>query len=98
MLNRQVISLVTLQYRFNRAQAPLIAFSQQATQLIGTFSMLATSTRAIMAFSALGVIVPVVSAVAGAFLRTRDAAEESSGSVDLLTKSSKPQPRQLKWP
>ena len=68
---------------------PLIAFSQQATQLIGTFSMLATSTRAIVAFSALGVIVPVVSAIAGAFLRTRDAAEESSGSVDLLTKSLK---------
>jgi hypothetical protein len=67
--------------------SPLIAFSQQATQLIGTFSMLATSTRAIMAFSALGVIVPVVSAIAGAFLRTREAAEESSGSVDLLTKA-----------
>ena len=61
--------------------SPLIAFSQQATQLIGTFSMLATSTRAIMAFSALGVVVPVISAVAGAFLRTREAASGSALAV-----------------
>ena len=69
--------------------SPLIAFSQQATQLIGTFSMLATSTRAITAFAALGVVVPVVSALAGAFLRTRKEAKKSEDSLDLLTSALK---------
>lgn len=66
--------------------SPLIAFSQQATQLIGTFSMLATSTRAIMAFSALGVIVPVISAVAGAIMRARG---ESKGFEEQLSNLKK---------
>ena len=64
---------------------PLIAFSQQATQLIGTFSMLATSTRAIMAFSALGVIVPVVSAVAGALMRVKEESKGVESNIQSLT-------------
>lgn len=43
----------------------MVAFGQQATQLIGTFSMLAKSTKAIVAFSALGVIVPIITADLG---------------------------------
>ena len=65
--------------------SPLIAFSQQATQLIGTFSMLATSTRAIMAFSALGVIVPVVSAVAGALMRVKEESKGVKRDISSLT-------------
>lgn len=56
---------------------PMIAFGQQATQLIGTFSMLARSTKAIMAFSALGVIVPVITAIAGAFMRMKSEAKDA---------------------
>lgn len=63
---------------------PMIAFGQQATQLIGTFSMLAKSTKAIVAFSALGVIVPVITAIAGAFMRTAKGADEASNSVETL--------------
>ena len=61
---------------------PMIAFGQQATQLIGTFSMLARSTKAIMAFSALGVIVPVITAIAGAFMRTRPEAEKATTAFE----------------
>ena len=68
---------------------PMIAFGQQATQLIGTFSMLARSTKAIMAFSALGVIVPVITAIAGAFMRTRDAAKEAEGGIKTLEEQIK---------
>ena len=68
---------------------PMIAFGQQATQLIGTFSMLARSTKAIMAFSALGVIVPVATAIAGAFMRTRDAAKEAEGGIKTLEEQIK---------
>jgi len=63
---------------------PMMAFGQQATQLIGTFSMLAKSTKAIMAFSALGVIVPVATAIAGAFMRVREEARDAAGAVDLV--------------
>lgn len=59
---------------------PMIAFGQQATQLIGTFSMLARSTKAIVAFSALGVIVPVLTAIGGALMRVREAAKETEDS------------------
>ena len=65
--------------------SPLIAFSQQATQLIGTFSMLATSTRAIMAFSALGVVVPVISAVAGALMRVKEESKGVESNIQSLT-------------
>ncbi len=56
----------------------MMAFGQQATQLIGTFAMLAQSTQAIAIFSALGVIVPIVTAIAGAISRARESTQETA--------------------
>jgi len=65
----------------------LLAFGQQATQLIGTFSLLAKSTKMIALFSALGVIVPVATAIAGSFLRMGDNAKTASDKVSGLKDS-----------
>jgi hypothetical protein len=65
----------------------MVAFGQQATQLIGTFAMLAKSTAAIAAFSTLGIIVPIATAIAGAFMRTAKSAEEAKDKVTGLTKT-----------
>ena len=67
----------------------MVALGQQATQLVGTFAMLARSTAAIAAFSALGVIVPIVTAIAGAFMRTAKSAEEAEEKVSGLAKTLK---------
>ena len=60
---------------------PMVAFGQQATQLIGTFSMLAKSTRAIVAFSALGVIVPILTAIGAGLMRMSKEAKDSSEGI-----------------
>ena len=65
----------------------LLAFGQQATQLIGTFSLLARSTKMIALFSGLGVIVPIATAIAGSFLRVGDSAEEAEDKVSGLKNS-----------
>ena len=65
----------------------LLAFGQQATQLIGTFSLLAKSTKMIALFSGLGVIVPIATAIAGSFLRMGDSAEEAEDKVSGLKNS-----------
>ncbi len=67
----------------------MVALGQQATQLVGTFAMLARSTAAIAAFSALGVIVPIVTAIAGAFMRAAKSAEEAEKKVSGLAKTLK---------
>lgn len=63
----------------------MVALGQQATQLIGTFAMLARSTRAIMALSALGVVVPIVTAVAGGIMRASGASDTLKDKVQKLT-------------
>tara|TARA_R100000951_G_scaffold108976_1_gene105613 strand:- start:793 stop:3366 length:2574 start_codon:yes stop_codon:yes gene_type:complete len=65
----------------------LLAFGQQATQLIGTFSLLAKSTKMIALFSGLGVLVPIATAIAGSFLRVGDSAEKAEDKVSGLKKS-----------
>ncbi len=59
----------------------MVAFGQQATQLVGTFAMLAKSTKMIALFSGLGIIVPIATALAGAFMRAKDSAKEAAASL-----------------
>lgn len=47
----------------------MVALGQQATQLVGTFAMLSRSTRNIAIFSALGVAVPVLTAIGAGLMR-----------------------------
>lgn len=54
-----------------------VAFGQQATQLVGTFSMLAKSTKMIGLFAGLGVAIPVLTGIAAAFMRTKERAKEA---------------------
>lgn len=63
----------------------LMAFGQQATQIIGTMAALSTSIKAIAAFSALGIIVPIATAIGGAFMRMRDNAKEAASTVDAFS-------------
>ena len=54
-----------------------VAFGQQATQLVGTFSMLAKSTKMIGLFAGLGVAIPIITGLAAAFMRTKERAKEA---------------------
>jgi hypothetical protein len=65
----------------------LLAFGQQATQLIGTFSLLARSTKMIALFSGLGVIVPIATAIAGSLLRMGGDAKTAAERVSELKDS-----------
>jgi len=73
---------------------PMVAFGQQATQLVGVLYMLPAATLAgsvgIMGLSvsvgvliaSLGIIIPLATAIGAAFMRTRKEAEESSDGID----------------
>jgi hypothetical protein len=65
----------------------LVAFGQQATQLIGTFAMLARTTRMIAIFSGLGVLVAIGTAIGAALMRASGASETLTQSLE-KTKSS----------
>ena len=65
----------------------MVALGQQATQLVGTFGMLAKSTKMIALFSGLGILVPIVTAFAGAWLRARDNADDSLSRIEEHLKS-----------
>lgn len=63
-----------------------VAFGQQATQLVGILpmfgSVLGVSGTALIALSAgLGVVIPLLTAVGAAFMRTRSSADEATGGV-----------------
>lgn len=65
----------------------MIALGQQLTQLVGVGAMLAQSVKFIAAFSALGILVPIATAVAGAFLRAGEASETAAAKIkDSFTK------------
>lgn len=59
----------------------MVAFGQQATQLIGTFAMLAKSTRMIAIFSGLGIAVPILTAIGAYFVRASESAEDAGDKV-----------------
>lgn len=71
---------------------PLVAFSQQASQLVGVLPLVASqlglTTKAAIALSAsLGIIIPVVSAAAMIFLNMRNSSEEAEKQVDEYKKT-----------
>lgn len=51
----------------------LVAFGQQATQIVGTLAMLATSTKAIAFFSVLGPVLAIGTAIGAYFMRASGA-------------------------
>lgn len=59
----------------------MIALGQQATQLVGTFAMLSRSVKWVGIFSALGIAIPIITAVAGAFLRAGESADDAGKKV-----------------
>jgi len=67
----------------------MVALGQQATQLVGTFGMLAKSTRMIGVFAGLGILIPILTGVGAYFLRMRDSANEAAKAADTLGESIK---------
>lgn len=59
----------------------MVAFGQQATQLIGTLSMLAKSTKAIALFSGLGILLPILTGIGAYFIRTKESAVDSAQGI-----------------
>lgn len=72
---------------------PLVAFGQQATQLVGVLPLmdagfLGLSSGALVALSAgLGIVIPLVTAVGAAFMRTSEDAKNASGGIDVYTEA-----------
>jgi lambda family phage tail tape measure protein len=65
----------------------MVALGQQATQLVGTFGMLSKSTKMVGIFAGLGIVVPVVTALAGAFMRSSDNAKTFDDTLSDLESS-----------
>lgn len=53
----------------------MVALGQQMTQMVGVGAMLSRSTKWIVAFSALGIVVPLLTAVGAAIMRSKDASK-----------------------
>ena len=62
-------------------QNAMVAFGQQATQLVGTFGMLSKSTKMIGLFAGLGIAIPVLTAIGAAFMRTSEKGKDSAKSI-----------------
>jgi len=62
-----------------------VAFGQQATQVAGTLTLLKGPW--LLIGSALGIIIPLVTAAGAAFMRTRKEVEETTKAVDVISKS-----------
>ena len=60
----------------------MVAFGQQATQLVGTFAMLAKSTRMIALFSGLGIALPILTAIGAYFVRAKESAVGSAQGIE----------------
>lgn len=62
----------------------MVALGQQLTQLVGVFAMIARTTRMIAIFSGIGIIVPILTAIGAAYMRTKEAAEGAASGVKTL--------------
>lgn len=65
----------------------MVAFGQQATQLVGILPMVAsnmgmTMGAAIKLSAGLGIAIPLLTAIGAYFMRTKDAAREAAGSIE----------------
>jgi hypothetical protein len=75
---------------------PMVAFGQQATQMIGAFNLLPKATlmatvgigvlriSVVALIASLGVIIPVLTAIGAYFMRTNAEAKEAASGVDTL--------------
>lgn len=64
-----------------------VAFGQQATQVAGTLTLL--GGKWLIIGSALAIVIPLLTAIGAAFMRTRQEAEESADSIDDLESNLK---------
>jgi hypothetical protein len=62
----------------------MVAFGQQATQLAGLLTVLGRSTTMIALGAALSILIPLATALGGAFLRTRRETDDTADSVNEL--------------
>jgi hypothetical protein len=62
----------------------MVAFGQQATQLVGTFAMLSRSTAMIGLFSGIGIALPILTAIGAYFVRAKVSAEDLTQQVGKL--------------
>src|SRR6056297_1065522 len=74
----------------------MVALGQQATQLVGTMGMLSNSTKMIGLFAGLGIVVPILTAVAGAWLRAKDSAEDFEDATLDVNEAAKSATKELK--
>jgi hypothetical protein len=66
----------------------LVAFGQQATQLVGTFAMLATTAKSIALFSGLGILISIGTAIGSAMMRANGSAKTLKDQLGELSKAS----------
>ena len=67
----------------------MVAFGQQATQLIGTMAMFAKTTKMIALFSGLGIAIPILTAIGAALMRMRGSAKEATDNIKKLSEELK---------
>jgi hypothetical protein len=67
----------------------MVAFGQQATQLVGTMAMFAKTTKMIALFSGLGILIPVISGIGAAFMRARKESDSFRSSTFDINEAAK---------
>ena len=66
----------------------MVALGQQLTQLVGVFAMMARTTKMIAIFSGIGIIVPILTAIGAAYMRTSGAAKTLNDRLDTLKETT----------
>jgi hypothetical protein len=69
-------------------QNVMVAFGQQATQLVGTMAMFAKTTKMIALFSGLGIVIPILTGIGAAMMRTSGSSKSLSDTVSDLETST----------